>query len=34
MKQLTIGAAVRVFAGITGFCLPEIVFKKMGLKHK
>jgi hypothetical protein len=21
-------------SGITGFCLPEIVFKKMGLKHK
>lgn len=21
-------------SAITGFCLPEIVFKKMGLKHK
>ncbi len=21
-------------SSITGFCLPEIVFKKMGLKHK
>ncbi len=31
----TIFIGINLFqSGITGFCLPEIVFKKLGLKHK
>jgi len=31
----TVFIGINLFqSGITGFCLPEIVFKKMGLKHK
>ena len=31
----TVFIGVNLFqSGITGFCLPAIVFKKMGMKHK